>query len=233
MTTPTDTGSTAFSAQLWAETAELRARIDELPFLRQLEDGSLDRETFDYYMVQDALYLRDYSRALATLSALAPTSEAQVFWGRAAVEAIEVEMQLHGGRVGAEADAETTWVPSPTCVMYTGFLVSEATRGGYAALAAAVLPCFAVYQDVGTRLAARVRAANGGELAGHAYADWIATYEDEGFEASTQRAGTLVDEVAADAPPETLARMRRAYVTATTCEWMFWDAAHRRETWPV
>ena len=35
------------------------------------------------------------------------------------------------------------------------------------------------------------------------------------------------------AGPATLARMRRAYTTATRCEWMFWDAAHRRETWPV
>ncbi len=239
MTTPTDAGS--FSATLWAETAGIRAAIDELPFVRELVDGTLDRATFDYYMVQDALYLRDYSRSLAALSSLAPTSEAQVFWATAAAEAIEVEMALHTSRVGAEGEStgdatdsnDTSWEPSPTCVMYTGFLISEATRGDYASLAAAVLPCFAVYHDVGTRLAARVRAASGGELEGHNYADWIATYEDPGFEASTLRAAALVDEVAAQANPETIARMRRAYITATRSEWMFWDAAHRQETWPV
>lgn len=238
MRSPATAQPQSFAAQMWAETAEIRTAIDDLAFVRELADGTLELATFDYYMVQDALYLRDYARALAALASLAPSSEAQVFWAKAAAEAIEVEMSLHTSHVGAEGSTEAktaahAWEPSPTCVMYTGFLVSEATRGSYASLAAAVLPCFAVYQDVGARLAARVRDSSGGSLDAHAYGDWIATYEDPAFEESTRYASALVDEAAASASPATVARMRIAYVTATRCEWMFWDAAHRREGWPV
>ncbi|MDX1484517.1 MAG: thiaminase II, partial [Alphaproteobacteria bacterium] len=51
---------TTFSERAWAETAELRAAIDALPFNRELAAGTLSEERFRHYMIQDALYLEDY-----------------------------------------------------------------------------------------------------------------------------------------------------------------------------
>lgn len=226
-----ETGS--FSAQVWAESAPIRSAIDELPFVRSLADGTLERAVFDHYLAQDAHYLRDYARALATLAALAPTRETAMFWARASAEGVETEMLLHTSYLGEAASSGAGLPPpSPTCTLYTSFLLAEGLRGGYASLAAAVLPCFVVYEDVGRRLADRVRdEVRSGSGSAHPYGTWIATYEDDAL--SARRASALVDEAAARATEDERRRMREAYLTSTRCEWMFWDAAWRKESWPV
>ena len=101
-------------------------------------------------------------------------------------------------------------------------------RERYPALAAGILPCFWIYEDVGRRLKDRV-----GDLTGHPYADWIGTYGDPAFAASTEQAKQILDRTAAQPDPGTVERMHEAFATASRYEWMFWDAAWRQETWPV
>ncbi|MBO3143466.1 TenA family protein [Dermatophilus congolensis] len=220
--------------QWWQDTATIRAEIDRLPFLNALADGTLGRSIFVEYLAQDAHYLRDYGRVMAMLSAIAPTRKASVFWATTAAESLETEQLLHDSHL-SHITAENFPAPSPTCMMYTSFLLAEATRGNYATLSAAVLPCFCVYDDVGRRLAARVRATRPHEtdLAWHPYGDWISTYEDDAFSAAAANASALVNEAAITATAAVRARMREVYIMATRCEWMFWHAAWRQERWPV
>lgn len=213
-----------FSAVAWRRTATVRAAIDELPLLRQLADGTLPLRTFAHYLAQDALYLADLGRALAAAAAQAAVSEEMAFWAQCARDVVEVERSLHAVHVGDLTAAE----PSPTTVAYTSYLLAQAASGDYPTLAAALLPCFQVYDDVGTRLK-----ATAGDLAAHPYGAWIATYGDPDFTATTEAARDIVDRLAALSGPATRARMHTAFHRATQYEWMFWDAAHRHETWPV
>jgi len=213
-----------FSDELWASVADLRARIDRLPFLTALEDGSLPRERFDHYLAQDALYLLEYARALAFAAARAGTADEVAFWAEAATGAVREQRELHDGRAEGPGRAAM----SPTCAAYTGFLLATCAAEPYAVVTAAVLPCFCVYDDVGTRLAARV-----GDPAAHPYGDWIATYGDPAFTAATTRARGLVDAAAERASAAERERMRPAFTTAVRYELLFWDAAWREETWPA
>lgn len=213
-----------FSSVAWERVAPVRAAIDGLPLLRQLADRTLPRETFRFYLAQDALYLADYGRALAAAAAQAPTSEQMAFWAQSAREVVEVERALHAAHVEDLTAAE----PSPTTTAYTSYLLALAASGSYPVLAAGILPCFWVYDDVGTRLKAGV-----GDLGGHPYGDWIGTYGDPGFTAATDTARGIVDRLAAEAAAGTVERMHTAFLRATQYEWMFWDAAWRHETWPV
>jgi thiaminase len=52
---------------LWSGIEEIYAAILAHPFLRGLTDASLERETFQFCVVQDAHYLREYARALSVL----------------------------------------------------------------------------------------------------------------------------------------------------------------------
>jgi thiaminase/transcriptional activator TenA len=110
---------------------------------------------------------------------------------------------------------------------YVSFLHSVALTRGYPELVAAVLPCFWVYQHVGKHIADTV-----GELAGHPYEKWIATYADEEFAASVDTAKGIADRLATDNPQHTDA-MTAAFVRGCEYEWMFWDAAWRKENWPT
>ncbi|MFJ2743007.1 thiaminase II [Streptomyces sp. NPDC087440] len=215
--------NTTFCDELWAATAEIRAAIDKMPFVTGLGDGTLDRAKFVYYLAQDALYLRDYARALASAAAKADRPEDIAFFAKSAHGAVAVESSLHESNV-VDIDA---WTPSPTCTGYTSYLLSVAHTQGYAELATAVLPCFWIYAEVGRALLEQA-----GDLAVHPYGDWIGTYADEEFEASTEQARGIVNRLADQADPATRARMRTAFSTASTWEWMFWDAAWRMEAWP-
>ena len=45
------------------------------PFVAGLTDGSLPRDRFRFYAVQDALYLREFARALSLAAARAPEDD--------------------------------------------------------------------------------------------------------------------------------------------------------------
>ncbi|MEM4590852.1 MAG: thiaminase II, partial [Nitrososphaerota archaeon] len=64
-----------FTAQLWRGNADVYAAILEHPFLTGLTDGTLKMETFREYIVQDALYLGRFARAVSLVGAKAPDDD--------------------------------------------------------------------------------------------------------------------------------------------------------------
>lgn len=222
LVSPDLSSPTTFSAAAWAATAETREAIDALPFVRGLGDGSLDRDRFGYYLAQDAHYLETYARALAAAAVKAETVDDLAFFASSARDSILVERDLHRRHVGDI----TRHPPSPTCLAYTSYLLGVAHTQGYPELVAALLPCYWIYSDVGTRLLERA-----GTRQDHPYADWIGMYADKSFATATSTARAIADRVAASADESTRRRMHLAFARATTYEWMFWDAAWRLETW--
>ncbi len=213
-----------FSTELWESIATIRAEIERLPFLQALEDGTLPEDLFNYYMAQDAHYLGSYGRVLAFAAAQADRPDELLFWSSRVANIVSVERELHAAHVSDFAATR----PSPSCTAYTSYLFSLTAAGCYPALVAGVLPCFWIYDDVGGRLKDRI-----GDLDGHPYADWIGTYGDPAFTSATEQARSIFDRAAADAGENARERMRQAFTTASHYEWMFWDAAWRREDWPV
>lgn len=212
--------------QWWERIAHLRADIDELPFVGALADGTLDREWFLFYLRQDALYLREYARVLAEASRLAPTPHEQAFWAESAHGAIAGELELHASWLtpGAGVEAETFAAdPAPATVAYLDHLRSVAFGADYAELIAAVLPCFWLYTDLGTRL----HAGAFGEYARdpqHPYASWLATYADPAFEAATEQAVDYVMDAAAQSDAPRRRRMLRAFEVSSAHELAFFAA---------
>lgn len=203
----------------WEGIADTRAAIDELDFVRQLGEGSLAAEPFTWYLAQDALYLRDYSRALAAASTLAPTPAEQAFWAGSAHQSIVTELELHAGWLPNDGVFDAT--ASATTTAYVDHLLAAATRGAYGELIAALLPCFWVYVDVGSRL---VHLATDD----HPYAAWLHTYSDPDFEASTRQAIDIVTAHAAAADGPTRQRMRTAFDVSARHELDFFAAPLRR-----
>ncbi|WP_149085747.1 MULTISPECIES: bifunctional hydroxymethylpyrimidine kinase/phosphomethylpyrimidine kinase [Microbacterium] len=218
------------AAAWWDETAAIRSDIDALPFIRGLAEGTLDRDAFLFYLAQDALYLREYARVLAEASRLAPTPAEQAFWADAAHGAIRGELELHASWLTAEtglSDATFAAEPAPATVAYLDHLRAVAFGGDYAALIAAVLPCFWLYTDLGERLHAGAFGAAPRDPR-HPYASWLATYADPGFADATRRAVAYVTDAAARADGAGRERMRRAFLTSSAHEHAFFAAPSAR-----
>ena len=213
------------TAALWRQTADLRADIDELDFVRALGSGSLDRESFEFYLAQDALYLRDYSRALARASELAPTVHEQAFWAKSAHGALAAELELHKGRLPAATAAGQQVLPGSVTRGYLRHLLGSRTSSPagdseYGRLVGAVLPCFWIYADVGARLLKHHRPD-------HPYADWLATYGDPGFTRDTREAVHILEAVLERSGDETRAVIHRAFSESTRWEHAFFAAGSR------
>lgn len=206
-----------WTAALWAAGGETWHQILDLPFVRALGEGTLDEDLFAFYLDQDALYLRDYSRALATLSARADTAEAQVHWAAGAHEAIAAESQLHEGWL---ANRARLGGPSPITMGYTNFLRASAAGDDYVVGAAAILPCYWLYEEVGAVLSSQ-------NHADHPYAEWLSMYGGEEFAADVARSLAEVERAFEAASPAQRVRAARAYLSACVYEREFFDQAHR------
>jgi thiaminase/transcriptional activator TenA len=217
---------------MWDDSAPTRRAIDELGFLRQLGDGTLPLPAFRRYIEQDFLYLTEYSKALALVSTKASDPEAAVFWAKSAVECLSVEAALHGQLLEELPGGGAPLEHSQACRAYVSYLVATAATAPYSVAAAAVLPCFWIYADVGSRLAvsaAEVLARD----PGHPYARWVQQYGDPEFASEVERAKEFVDAAAESASPAERDAAVAAFRTAARYELMFWDSAANPQPWPA
>ena len=219
-----------FSLQAWKNIEAIYPAILNMPFVKELERGSLDKQIFQHYMIQDGIYLGEFARVLAIISAKAPTPDMQLEFANSVREAIVVERSLHENffaDFGIEAKDALATEPSPTCLNYTNFLIATAYQHSFAVTVAAVLPCFWIYLEVGKHI---YQQAN---TKANPYKKWIDTYVDAGFEASVNYVIRVADEVAQKASAREIELMNKVFYRASQFEWMFWDSAYKQEKWQV
>jgi thiaminase/transcriptional activator TenA len=219
----------AFSAELWKSIEPIYDAILRHPFIRGLGDGSLDPESFKFYVVQDSLYLREFGRALSIAAARAPQDDWIVMFAEHAANAVKVERALHEGffrHWGLAAGEVAATPPAPSNLAYTSFLLAVAYGGKFHEALAALLPCYWIYWEVGKVLE---RMGSPETL----FQRWIRTYASEEFAGVVRGVIDATDATAAELSGAEREAMRRCFVTTSRYEWMFWDMAYRREAWPV
>jgi thiaminase/transcriptional activator TenA len=222
-------GMTGFSDEAWDRTASLRVAIDRLPFITELTAGTLRRDRFRTYITQDALYLGQFSRALAIAAAKAPDAGLVQSFCQSAVGAVVVERALHEKYLrefGVDPAAIDAAEPTPDCLAYTSFLLATAYQEPWEVLVAALLPCFRIYWEVGCAIAAKAGPQN-------PYRAWIDTYADPGFGEAVQRMVGIVDAAAAATNSANRRQMLGAVIRSSQYEFLFWDGAYQQRGWPT
>ena len=219
----------AFTKELWQSIEPIYAAILRHPFLRGLTDGSLPRESFKFYAVQDALYLREFARALSLAGAKAPEDDWIIMFNEHAAGALKVERSLHESffqEFGLTHEAVASTPMAPTNLAYTSYLLAIAYGRPFHEVLAAVLPCYWIYWEVGKELE---RTGSADPL----YKRWIGTYASEEFGSVVRDVLAAADKVAERLTSAEREAMRGHFVTTSRYEWMFWDMGLRRETWPT
>jgi thiaminase/transcriptional activator TenA len=218
-----------FTEELWKSIAPIYAAILRHAFVKGLTDGSLPAESFRFYAVQDALYLREFARALSLAAARASRDEWIIMFNEHAAGALKVERALHESffkEFGLTPESVAATPLAPTNVAYTSYLLGVAYGAPFHEAVAAVLPCYWIYWEVGKALE---RSGSPDPL----YARWIGTYASAEFGGIVEAVLECADAIARDREPAELEAMRRHFITTSRYEWMFWDMGLRREAWPV
>jgi thiaminase/transcriptional activator TenA len=219
----------SFGQRLWGSIDPIFKTILDHPFLRGLTDGSLRRDAFRFYVIQDALYLRDYARALAVCAARAPQEDDIQMFCEHAAGAIAVERQLHESffRDFGLSEHEVRTTPmAPTNLAYTSYLLATVYGGSFPEALGAVLPCYWIYWEVGKAL---IQQGSPDPL----YRRWIETYGGEEFAEIVRAVLVLTDRVGQSLVADEESKVIERFVTTARYEWMFWDMGYRQEGWPV
>ncbi|MBF9052538.1 thiaminase II [Roseobacter sp. HKCCD9010] len=193
-------------------------------FVMRLADGTLPREAFLHYLVQDYIFLIHFSRAWALAVTKAETVD-EMRHAAATVHAlINDEIALHT-RICAEAGISETVLADAEerqeNLAYTRYVLDAGHSGDLLDLLAALAPCVMGYGEIGGRLMR--------EASSDAYGDWISTYAGDDYQEVCVSVGALLDAAAArrlghdaQASPRWPTLCNR-FKTATRLEIGFWD----------
>jgi thiaminase/transcriptional activator TenA len=208
------------SEELWNSINDVYSAILSHPFITELVNGDLDENKFKYYISQDYLYLRQFSRVLSIISAKAPDDESLLF-ATHVTHVMDVERELHEYFIKKLNIME--FKESPTNLLYTSFLLSTAYSRPYYESVAAVLPCYWIYMEVGKEL--KKRGSKREE-----YQKWIDTYGGEEYEKGVNQVLSIVNSF--KITEEQKNYMIKNFRTASIMEYMFWDSAYKLERFP-
>jgi len=221
-------GDGGFTRELWNSNRDIYAQILRHPFLKELSEGTLRREAFAFYMIQDAHYLREFSRALNITASKAPRQDWAALLSTHAADTLRYERQLHESVFKEYGISETqvqATEPAPEAFAYTSFLVANAHTGSFGESLAALLPCYWIYWEVGKELKKR-------GSTDPVYQRWIETYSAPGYGEAVREVLSILDEAAKETSPAEKQKMKENFRRTSRYEWMFWDSAYHLRKWP-
>ena len=204
----------------------------EHPFVLALADGSLETDRFRFYQMQDARYLEAFADAASLISTRCHRPADKLWFIDAARLAIVVESQLHAGygaRLGYTTADIAALALTPNNRAYQDHMISQAQRGSLVEAVAALTPCPWLYTEMGITLQERM----GTIPEDHPYGDWLRTYADPGFVEYTNALLEHLERFAAAHDEGARDRAKEVFVVSARYEWMFWQQAWERQTWPV
>lgn len=210
---------------LWRDAAGAHwPAYTEHRFVAGLADGSLPRECFLHYLIQDYVFLIHFSRAWALAVTKAGTVEEMRLCAGTVDALINHELSLHV-KICAEAGISEAQLfaaeERAENLAYTRYVLDAGHSGDFLDLLAALAPCVLGYGEIGARLLPGAAASQ--------YRDWIETYGGDDYQGVCHSVAELIDNAvlrllgkAPQSSPRWEALCQR-FTMATRLEVGFWD----------
>lgn len=213
-----------WSEYTWKTIEQRYESILEMPFIKELSEGTLPQDKFRFYMAQDSLYLEHFGRTLSLIASKIQDLPDVLAFMRFAENAIVVENALHESYF-VDFGLTDKGVLEPACHHYIHFLRSTAAFESVEIAVAAVLPCFWIYREVGDYIYTHQNSVN------NPYQKWIETYGSDEFSVVVDQAIEICDRLAENSTEETRKKMTEAFIMSSRMEFHFWEAAYELKTW--
>ncbi|MEW9669278.1 thiaminase II [Ammoniphilus sp. 3BR4] len=221
-----------FSERLYEKVRPVWGKTHAHPFVRGLGDGSLPRESFEYYMKQDYVYLIDYAKMFALGSMKARDLDSMAWFAKLLHETLHGEMELHrqyAERFGITRQELEDTKATPINLAYTRYMLHVAQNGSLEELISALLPCMWSYWEIGKALADEFPESKDHSL----YGEWVTMYSSAEFGSLAQWLIGHLDDLTEGKPERELAILEEHFLNTSRFEYMFWDMAYHRLDWPV
>lgn len=197
------------------------------PFVLGIRDGTLDREKFRYYIIQDYLYLMDYARTFAIGVAKARSKEtANLFAQYIAV--MNGELDVHSGymgKLGVTQEEVETAKQSLDSLSYTSYMLRVAYEDGEAEILTAILSCAYSYEVIAKKMVADAPDSVNDPF----YGDWIRGYASERYAGENAVLLDILEKLTEQYTESQLDHLKEIFVACSRYELAFWEMSWNRK----
>lgn len=188
-----------------------------------IQNGTLERDKFRYYIMQDFLYLKDYAKTYAVGVAKAKSVETANLFAKY-INVMNGELDVHKGYVGKfevtqeEIDAMK---PSLDNLSYTSYMIRVAYDESEVEVLAAVLSCAYSYEIIAKKIVANRPESVDDPF----YGDWIRGYASDEYAAGNVILIETLDRLSAHYTEEQLRHLEDIFIACSRYEMAFWQMA--------
>jgi thiaminase/transcriptional activator TenA len=195
------------------------------PFVQELGNGTLGKEEFQFYLLQDYHYLLQYSKVFASAMLKCDTEELMTRFTKIQYFILANEMDLHREYIKGfgltQKDIDNV-KPSLYNRTYTANMLALGQTAGLAEILASVFPCAWTYADYGKRL----KEQYADKLEDNYYRSWIENYAGDEFSASFEWFYDALDEMVVNMTDGQRERITEIFISSVEFEYLFWDMAY-------
>ena len=162
-------------------TTEIWEEYNRHPFVLGIQNGTLDKEKFRYYMIQDYLYLEDYAKTFAIGVAKAKSIRIANLFAKY-INVMNGELNVHEGYFAKLNITQEEIYSTPRALdnlSYTSYMLRVAYEEGEAEILAAILSCAYSYEFIAKNIVKNNPSSVNDEF----YGDWIKGYISESYSA--------------------------------------------------
>lgn len=203
-------------------TKDIWDKYNQHPFVLGLRDGTLPREKFRYYIIQDYLYLQEYVKVFSIGMAKAKSEETtKLFSGYINLLTGE-EMSIHNGYMGKFAVTQEEVDVTPRALdnlSYTSYMLRVAYEESEVEILAAILSCAYSYEVIAKKMIQQNPAA----LEHPFYGDWVRGYAAESYAAGNTVLLDMLDRLTANCTEAQLKHLTDIFVACSRYELAFWE----------
>lgn len=210
--------------RLLSATKDIWMTYNEHPFVLGIQNGTLDQERFRYYIIQDFLYLEEYTKVFALGIAKAKSPETIALFSKYVTLLTEGEMDIHRGYMGRFAVSREELEATPRALdnlSYTSYMLRVAYEEGEAEILTAILSCAYSYEVIARKIVERNPAA----LEHPFYGDWIKGYVDPHYSEANVLLLETTDRLTQHYTEQQIRHLVNIFTACSWYEQAFWELA--------
>lgn len=214
-----------FTDILFEESKEIWDKYLTHPFIKEIGEGTLDKDKFKNYLIQDYLYLKEYSKVFCIGIVKAKTMEEMRFYYNSIQGTMNDETAVHIKYLNdfgmSEKEIENCKI-SIVNSSYTSYMQGLALTGDLKEIAATIMPCTWSYSFIGKHLAKEYK----DKLDNNFYKPWIEVYSCDEFTEFTDLWINYINDICEDISQEEKKNLISIFVNSSIHEMNFWDMAY-------
>lgn len=196
------------------------------PFTKQIANGTVDQQKFQYFLTQDYHYLRHYSRA-HSLAGFKANEFDTINASASIVQHIRHELDLHISyckKFNLSVEEIENTPESQACTAYTRYLLDIGQKEDWLTLQIALSPCLFGYLQAAELRSQEITDPLLKDESKNPYYRWVLNYLADDYQQASETGRHLLETHIMNCSASRLDELVDIFATASQMECSFWDA---------